>query len=578
MAEQLQSKFGGIPVAQAASVSGSSRFGGIPVATPGATFMTSPNQEPASLTKRLGGSAEAALTLATGFPAQAAAGIGGIYDLVSGMVSGRKDAVDTAANRVNQISQAMTYQPRSQSGQDILEMVSVPFQKLDELTTSFGNAVLADTGSPALATAAKVGIEAAPAAMFGRTPRSIGERRSDINRVESDLRASGINLDDSMNAQRGQLSDMAARSTQGQQIRAQEMARVQQAVQTAERVADANVASLYDAARQTNAAVPVTALSSLPQAARAALVDYDIDMMPIVQKRLGELDQINARPGNYSVRLNELEKYRRRINRNRPAANDLSQQAALGIIKGQVDGMLDAAFNANMIKGDPAGIQAWRDARGAFIDYKRTFDEDKVINQLATQKATPEEVRNWVFGASAVGAKKEAGRVIGSLKGILGENSPAFGSLRQEALFDVMEPLLREVPDYAGYVANYDKFVRSSPTVANELFPDSIGELKTLRDYASAANRVSPQTLTLDANQTIARAIFGHGIAKAGMKVSIASQVLGLLRRASGKSEKQQIISEILGYDTTQPLIPLSPAFVGAGIQTGIDQGQQNGN
>lgn len=572
MAEQ--SKFGGVPVTSAPS---GSRFGGIPLQDAGSSLMT-PRQERPSIAKRLGGSAEAALTLATGFPAQVAGGLGGIYELVSGLVSGRKDAVDTAANRVNSISNAMTFQPRSESGQEILQMVSTPFQKLDELTTSFGGAVLADTGSPALATAAKVGIEAVPALAFGGRPRSMSQRRTDIAETEGGLRALGINLDDSLEAQRGQMGDIAARSTQGQQIRAQEMARVQQAVQTAERVADQNVSNLYNAARSTDAAVPVQALSGLPQATRAALADYDIDLMPIVQKRLSELDEINQMPGSYAVKLNELEKYRRRINRNRPSGNDISQQAALGIIKGQLDSTLDAAFNSSMIKGDPAGIQAWRDARSAFIDYKRTFDDDKVINQLATQQATPEEVRNWVFGASAVGAKKEAGRVIQSLKGVLGENSPAFGALRQEALFDVMEPLLRETPDYAGYVANYDKFVRNSPSVARELFPDSIEEMTRLRAYANAANKVSPQALTLDMNQTLSRAIFGHGIAKAGMKVSIASQVLGLVRRASGKSDKQRVISEILGYDTSAPLIPLSPAFVGAGIQTGIDQGQQNGN
>jgi len=572
MADTPQSKFGGIPV----SVATGSKFGGIPV---GQTLMTPPMEKP-SLGKRLLGSGEAAMTLATGFPAQVAGGIGGIYELVSGAVSGRDNVFDSAANRVNQITQAMTYQPRSESGQGVLEMVSAPFQKMEQVTRGAGNIALEQTGSPAMAAAVKTGLEYAPSMLFGGAARTMGQRRSDVSRTQSGMRDLGINLGDSIESQRGQLGDIAARSTQGQQIRAQEMAKVQQAVQTAEKIAYQNVDNLYTEARQFNTSIPVRAIADLPSNTRAALKDYikDIDLMPIARKRLEELDELGGIPQNYAVRLEEIEGFRRRVNKVKPASTDTSQQAVLGIIKGQIDSALDGAFNSAMIKGDPAGIQAWRDARKAFIDYTRTFDEDKVVNQLATQKATPEEVRNWIFGASAVGAKKEAGRVIGSLKGILGEDSPAFGALRQEALFDVMEPLLREVPDYAGYVANYDKFVRSSPSVARELFPQSIQELATLRSYANAANKVSPQGLSLDANQSIARAIFGHEIAKAGMKVSIASQALGLIRRAAGKTDQQRIISEMLGYDTTKPLIPLSPAFVGAGIQTGIDQGQQNGN
>ncbi len=566
-----RSKFGGVPVS--APVQSGSKFGGIPV---GQSLMTPPVERP-GIGKRLLGSAEAATTLATGFPAQVAGGLGGIYELVSGAVSGRKNNFDSAANRVNRIAEQMTYQPKTESGQDILGMVSAPFQKLEEVTRGAGNIALEQTGSPAVATAVKTGLEYAPALAFGARPRTMGQRREDISRTQQEMRGAGVNLGDSMESQRAQMGEIAARSTQGQQIRAQEMSKVQQAVQTAEQIAEQNVDRLYTEARQFNTSVPVRALAALPATTRAALKDYikDIDLMPIARKRLEELDQLGGIPQNYAVRLEEIEGFRRRVNKMRPASTDISQQAVLGIIKGQIDNALDGAFNSAMIKGDPAGIQAWREARTAFRDYKKTFEEQKVINQLATQQATPEEVRNWIFGASAVGAKKEAGRVIGSLKGILGEDSPAFGALRQEALFDVMEPLLRETPDYAGYVQNYDQFVRSSPSVAKELFPQSIEELGRLRSYANAANKVSPQRMSLDINQSVARAFFGHDIAKSAMKVSLAGQALGLLRRAAGKSEQQRVISEMLGYDTSKGLIPLSPVVAASGAQTAIDQGQR---
>jgi len=508
-------------------------------------------------------------------PARVAGGGGGVFELASVRGSGATSAADNAANRVRAISEAMTYQPRTDAGQGILEMASAPFAAMEKVTGGAGNIALEATGSPAVAAAVKTGLEMAPSLLFRGKGPSRSQRSQDIAGVESSLGQVGINLNKSVESQRGVVSDIAARATNNQEIRAAEMGRVQQAVQTAEKAAAQNVDNLYAAARDTNTAISAKNISDLPRLARESLVDYDIELMPIVQRRLKELDNINNLPENYAVRLNEIEKFKQRINRNRPSSTDLSQQAALGIIKGQVDNMLDAAFNSNMIKGDPAGIQAWRDAKSAFIDYKRTFDDQKVISQLAKQEATPEEVRNWIFGASALGAKKEAGRVIGSIKDVVGEASPAFGALRQEALFDIMEPLMREVPDYKAYVANYDKFVRNSPSVAKQLFPDSMGDLAKLRSYARAADKIVPQRLALDIEQTGARAFFGHGIAKAAMKVSIAGQLMKMLRAAAGKTEKQKILSEILGYDTTKSLIPVSPAVAGSMIQTGINEGNQ---
>lgn len=563
-----ESKFGGVPVSQG------SRFGGVPV---GDTLMTPQAQKKEiNVGRGMIGAGEALLTLATGAIAQPIGGLEGIFDMVSGAVSGKDNLVRGAVGKIENRINAMTYQPKTPEGRSTLNTVSYPFQKLDEAVTGTGNKIMAVTGSPVLATAAMTGMEMLP---MGRSasPRAALGRSENIRRVTDDYRRLGIDLDESLETQRGQLTDMAARSTQGQTIRAQEMDKVQKAVQNAAEIARKNVDNMYNIARQTDAAIPVSAISGLPDITRQALSEYDIEFMPIVQRRLSELDRINAMPGNYSVKLNELERFRQRVNRNRPASTDVSQQAALGIVKGQLDSALDAAFNSSMVKGDPAGIQAWRDARGAFIDYKRNFEDQKVINQLATQQATPEEVRNWIFGASALGAKKEAGRVLSSIKDVIGAESPAFGALRQEALFDIVEPLLRETPDYGAYVTNFDRFVRNNSSVAKELFPDSIDDLTKLRRYASATNKISPPELSLDLNTTASRAIFGHQIAKSAMKVSLASQAMGLLRAATGKTERQRILSEILGYDVTTPLLPVeAPIGLGA-MQTAMDQEQEDG-
>lgn len=98
------------------------------------------------------GFGEAALSLGSGIAAQPIAGVAGI---ISGLYNGDADA---GAETVKGVQEALTYDPRTLSGQQILEKVTQAVtpvaQAYGKAETALGNAVLEQTGSPELAAAA----------------------------------------------------------------------------------------------------------------------------------------------------------------------------------------------------------------------------------------------------------------------------------------------------------------------------------------------------------------------------------------------------------------------------------------
>lgn len=109
--------------------------------------------------------------------------------IVAGPVSGYAGAIQGAANklaeatggkpgmpaadRVAQVQQAMTYQPRTQTGQRYLDTASTPFQWLANKADQAGDKVNDATGSPALATAANAGVQMIPAVLGKVLPKGV---------------------------------------------------------------------------------------------------------------------------------------------------------------------------------------------------------------------------------------------------------------------------------------------------------------------------------------------------------------------------------------------------------------------
>src|SRR3990172_1444407 len=119
-----------------------------------------PMEEPGVL-QRLGkgtvGAAETLGSLASGAIAAPVAGLVGLANLPLG--------ADRAANLVRSYQEGLTYEPRTETGQAQLGLVSAPFTWLGEKARGAGEIVQEATGSPGLATETEVALQMLPAAV-----------------------------------------------------------------------------------------------------------------------------------------------------------------------------------------------------------------------------------------------------------------------------------------------------------------------------------------------------------------------------------------------------------------------------
>ena len=560
---------------------------------------------------------EVALTFGTGAFATALGGVLGLTEGIAAGIAGAEDPVAEAERRISEVMEARTFQPRTEPGQELLGIVGEPFQDFEQLATRGGDTALDVTGSPAAATVVKTGIESIPdllglkgprSAAFGKGDAPTGaQRRADVRGVERSAEKEGIDLNADKFTQERQVR-VAARLQVGAERKrqGQDLQRMQDKIVQEKDRAKGVRNDLYAQARRKRAGLPTQEARRFEAIARESLEGFDIANLPLVKARMDELaalgkprvlppreidiplGKITVEPKIKSVeerfvQIRDLEIWRKSINRNKPVGDDATQAAALGILKGQYDNFMDAAFDADMISGDPTAIAAWKRARKENIYFERKFGKrskrdraGEAIKRLADEEVTPEELRSWIFGANAIGGKTEAGGIVIRLKEILGEDSPQFTALRQEALLDIAAPLLQKKPDFDKFLANVEKLDLKKPTMAKELFPESVSSIRELRDLVRGIKEVADAEIGIDLERGLAVMIFGHQIAKKSLIVRTATSMTKILRGAAGPRRKRAIMAEILGYDALAPAIPKLPAFIGGSVQTGIGTGEDD--
>ena len=102
------------------------------------------------------GIGEAALSLGSGMVAGPVSGLAGIAGAVLPGPEGQ------GAAWAGKTQEALTYQPKTETGQDVTDVATYPFRKLSELGNWAGEGVTDKTGSPMLGTAANVALNMLP--------------------------------------------------------------------------------------------------------------------------------------------------------------------------------------------------------------------------------------------------------------------------------------------------------------------------------------------------------------------------------------------------------------------------------
>jgi hypothetical protein len=518
---------------------------------------------------------------------------------------GKNKALSRAARAVEGTRENLTYVPRTEAAQNVMGTIGKIAAPIERALDVGGEKVSEYTGSPLLGALTKAGVEIIPLGRF--VPKSLGARamrNQKVAEVKQEAAKWGVDLDAPIEEQKRQIVQAAVRETEGRFAIGSDLPQLQEAVIKAQRSAKEVGDALYAEARAKKANLPLKSLETFIPKLQRTLSSYDIEDMPLVKKRLTDLNNLytSAVTGRKrTVDIRQLEMVRRRINSNQPSSVDKSQGAALNVLKGQLDQYMDDLFDAGMITGDKTAIQSWKNATSAWKDYSKRFNEDKFVKKLVKdKKATPEEIKNWLFGASSVGAKPAAGRTVIALRDSLtqkdpvtgkvlvdGNDTPQMDALRKEVLTDMMRPILgRDTLDspraasanFGQFVSNYYTMRKDNPTLAKELFDEET--LKSLENLVKYSRTIALQAReagkAVDASDAVAKVLFGHELAVGALKVDVARKFVRFLSKVSDPQARRLALSELSGYSLgAGDWLDIKPIQNQALIQSVIDQTDQ---
>lgn len=248
---------------------------------------------------------------------------------------------------------------------------------------------------------------------------------------------------------------------------------------------------LYGIAGESDGAINGEAMAGLrPRVAEALNQDgrvIDAALTPAANRMMEELNTASKRqnvnwggPQTESVSMQAIETTRKRLNGlSQAATNDADRSAARRIMR-EFDGWLGDSFDNALFSGSDASLQSFRAARAANTEWRTRFgfnerdDADRVINRIVTGEVTPQEVANYVVGASKVGSKGVSSRLLTRIAEATAGDPEAMGAIRGgvwNRLSSAPEGVTPKAP--AKVASDINEFLNGSGRdVANRLFSE----------------------------------------------------------------------------------------------------------
>jgi hypothetical protein len=292
-----------------------------------------------------------------------------------------------------------------------------------------------------------------------------------------------------------------------------------------EEAARARKTELYQAAGNSDAAISADAVGNVRSRVAQSLNDdgrvVDGVLTPASSRMLDELQRFSGMdienraigasppapggeiPERAAVNVQGIEQTRKRLTAmSRAATNDADRAAARHIIR-EFDNWESDAFDNSLFSGSPEALQQVRSARDANREWRQNYynnrdDADKIINRVVTGEVTPQEVSNWIVGASQVGAKGTSSRLLTRLAEVTGNDAEAMQAIRGgvwNRLSQTSEGVTGKAP--AKIADSISEFMNGSGRdVANRLFtPEQRGIMRayadTLRSTAEGRRNLS---------------------------------------------------------------------------------------
>lgn len=144
------------------------------------------------------------------------------------------------------------------------------------------------------------------------------------------------------------------------------------------------------------------------------------------------------------VSLTGVDQMRKRLSAFRKdafASGNAADGRAAKAVLDAFDEHVDKAIDGGLFKGDPRAVAAWKTARAAYADYRKTFTAgkndpvgrvvEKILGKDANAAAIPNDVADFMYGSSGVNPSSLNVGVANRIKSILGPQSPEWAGVKQ---------------------------------------------------------------------------------------------------------------------------------------------------
>jgi hypothetical protein len=248
--------------------------------------------------------------------------------------------------------------------------------------------------------------------------------------------------------------------------------------------------------------------------ANRAIQDIDNNISRLkIQNRADPFGQPN--PQNITgINLAGVDQTRKRLTAMASATDPGSaDRRAMSRIISSFDDHIEGAISDGLFTGDDRALDAIREARSAYSQYRKTFSSqgagddvgrvmEKIIGRNGGEGATPTEIANYLYGNAKVGGSGTSVRLAQRLQGVLGPQSPEWSAVRQGLWSRLTEATEGTAAFGPQRISNrVGEFLNGSgKPLAQMMF--TAGERSQMQRYAKLQQQLTPKPGTVNYSNT----------------------------------------------------------------------------
>jgi hypothetical protein len=253
------------------------------------------------------------------------------------------------------------------------------------------------------------------------------------------------------------------------------------------------------------------------------------------------------------------------------------------MMQNRYERFLDEILDGALVRGDEEAIDLFRNARTLARDFAEKYKDNRIVANLIevgddgiTLARNPEDALKTIFNSSGLGGKTGAQQALDHIKTLLGEGSPEWLAMKEEAFIRLLRSQNANqigsdsVQLFSGdrFSSSFNKAMENDRTLMTTIFSqDELMLIDQFRRVASAAtNRVPGAVNTSNSTNDIMRVFMSaFGNNPASRLISSA-----FMKWASGPSNSVNALTSTLAPPLAMPgSATLLPAVGAAGLLSG---------